>query len=38
MPIWLELLVVLLVVFAAGMALGWVLWGGTPAPVREDKE
>lgn len=27
MPIWLELLVLLLVAFAIGMALGWAIWG-----------
>ena len=27
MPIWMELLVLLLVAYAAGLAIGWVLWG-----------
>ena len=27
MPIWLELLVLMLVAFAAGLAIGWGLWG-----------
>ena len=27
MPIWLELLVLMLVVFAAGLAIGWAVWG-----------
>ena len=31
MPIWLELLVLLLLTFAGGLALGWALWGRSPA-------
>lgn len=27
MPIWLELLVLLLVAYAAGMGIGWAIWG-----------
>lgn len=27
MPIWLELLVLLLVVYAIGIGIGWVIWG-----------
>ncbi len=27
MPIWLELLVLLLVAYAIGIGLGWVIWG-----------
>ena len=27
MPIWMELLVLLLVAYAAGLAIGWALWG-----------
>ena len=27
MPIWMELLVLSLVAYAAGLALGWALWG-----------
>ena len=26
MPIWLELLVLMLVAYAAGLAIGWALW------------
>jgi hypothetical protein len=29
MPIWLELLVLMLVAYAAGLAIGWGLWGRT---------
>jgi hypothetical protein len=29
MPIWLELLVLALLAYAAGLALGWLLWGRT---------
>ncbi len=36
MPIWLELLVLLMLTFAAGLALGWGLWGRPPATVREE--
>ena len=27
MPIWMELLVLLLIAYAIGIALGWMLWG-----------
>jgi len=27
MPIWLELLVLMLVAYAAGIAIGWAIWG-----------
>lgn len=27
MPIWLELLVLLLIAYALGLGLGWALWG-----------
>ena len=27
MPIWLELLILALVAYAAGLGLGWALWG-----------
>jgi hypothetical protein len=27
MPIWMELLVLMLVAYAAGLALGWAIWG-----------
>lgn len=27
MPIWLELLMLMLVAYAAGLAIGWALWG-----------
>lgn len=27
MPIWLELLVLLLVTYAVGMGIGWAIWG-----------
>lgn len=27
MPIWMELTVLMLVAYVAGMALGWALWG-----------
>jgi len=30
MPIWLELLVLLLVTYALGIGIGWAIWGRTP--------
>lgn len=27
MPIWLELLVLLLITYVVGMAIGWAIWG-----------
>jgi hypothetical protein len=27
MPIWLELLVLMLVAYAVGLAIGWAIWG-----------
>jgi hypothetical protein len=27
MPVWLELFVILLLAFAAGLGIGWVIWG-----------
>ncbi len=29
MPIWLELLVLMLLAYTVGLALGWALWGRT---------
>lgn len=29
MPIWFELLILLLVTYAIGVGIGWLLWGGT---------
>lgn len=34
MPIWLELLVLLLIAYGVGLAIGWLLWGG----VSEERE
>lgn len=30
MPIWMELTVLMLVAYAAGLALGWVIWNRAP--------
>lgn len=30
MPIWLELLVLLLIAYAMGLGIGWLLWGRAP--------
>ena len=37
MPIWLELVVLTLIAYAAGLAIGWALWGRTHA-VESDGE
>jgi hypothetical protein len=29
MPIWIELLVLMLVAYAAGLTIGWAIWGRT---------
>ena len=31
MPIWLELTVLMLVAYAAGLAIGWTIWGRSTA-------
>ena len=36
MPIWLELLVLLMIVYAAGLALGWAIWGRSARNEGED--
>jgi hypothetical protein len=35
MPIWLELLALMLVAYAAGLALGWAIWGRAGARANE---
>jgi len=35
MPIWLELLVLLLLTYAVGIAIGWAIWGRS-APVERE--
>jgi len=37
MPIWLELLVLLLLAYAVGIGIGWAIWGAW-APDRENGE
>lgn len=37
MPIWLELLVLLLLTYAAGLAIGWALWGRRTERVEIDR-
>lgn len=32
MPVWLELLVLLLTTYMAGIGIGWAIWGRSPAP------
>jgi hypothetical protein len=40
MPIWLELLALMLMAYAAGLALGWAIWGraGSGANETESRE
>lgn len=38
MPIWLELLVLLLITYAAGMAIGWAIWGRHSAATGDDTD
>jgi hypothetical protein len=40
MPIWLELLALMLMAYAAGLALGWAIWGrvGSKANETESRE
>ena len=32
MPIWMELLVLLIIAYVVGLALGWLLWGRACPP------
>ncbi len=36
MPIWLELLVLLLLAYTLGMAIGWALWGRNSGAAGKD--
>lgn len=38
MPIWLELLVLMLLAYLVGIGIGWALWGRVAAPERESEE
>ncbi len=38
MPIWLELLVLLMIAYAVGMAIGWAIWGRRPAGTGDDED
>lgn len=40
MPIWLELMFLLLLTYIAGIGIGWAIWGragDTPAPLPQNK-
>ena len=37
MPIWLELLVLLMIAYAAGMAIGWAILGRRPSGTGDDE-
>jgi hypothetical protein len=38
MPIWLELMVLLLIAYALGMGFGWAIWGRNPATGKDRSE
>ena len=38
MPIWLELLVLLMVAYILGLAIGWLLWGRAGAEREQDSD
>jgi len=38
MPIWLELLVLLLTTYVAGVGIGWMIWGRVPGDDRAKAE
>ena len=38
MPIWLELMVLLLVTYVLGMGIGWAIWGRAPAEKKDEPE
>ena len=38
MPIWAELMVLLLVAYALGMGIGWAIWGRAPAEGKDRSE
>ncbi len=38
MPIWLELMVLLLLTYAAGLAIGWSLWRRVPSETRNEND
>lgn len=38
MPIWLELLVLLMIAYAVGIAIGWAIWGRRQAGTGDDED
>jgi hypothetical protein len=38
MPIWLELMILLLFAYGIGLAIGWAIWGGPGNQLRERGE
>lgn len=38
MPIWLELMVLLLITYALGLGIGWAIWGRTPPQGKDSAE
>lgn len=38
MPIWLELMVVLLIAYAIGLGIGWAFWGREGAETKDSSE
>ena len=35
MPIWIELIILLLLTYAIGLAIGWLVWGRAPLPAHD---
>ena len=35
MPIWTELIILLLLTYAIGLAIGWLLWGRAPTTLHD---
>lgn len=38
MPVWLELIILLLLAYAIGLAIGWAFWGRAGDQLRETSE
>lgn len=38
MPIWTELVILLLFTYAAGIGIGWVVWGRAPSTLYDDPD
>lgn len=38
MPIWFEVIMLMLVAYLAGLTIGWALWGRSPQPAPQAQE